>query len=145
MADLADGFIALPGGYGTFDELFEIVTWAQLGIHAKPIGLLDVRDYFATLMALVGAPPRKASSRPRTPRSCCAPTLPPNCSTASPPSSLSSIPRRASRHRSGDGPLSKSAQSCVLIPQPLWPSAFARTSVHLSPCRGCSEPERFLP
>src|SRR3954447_21219753 len=53
MADLADGFIAMPGGYGTFDELFEIVTWAQLGIHAKPIGLLDVREYFATLMALV--------------------------------------------------------------------------------------------
>jgi uncharacterized protein (TIGR00730 family) len=53
MADLADGFIALPGGYGTFDELFEIVTWAQLGIHAKPIGLLDVRKYFAPLLALV--------------------------------------------------------------------------------------------
>jgi uncharacterized protein (TIGR00730 family) len=53
MADLADGFIALPGGYGTFDELFEIVTWAQLGIHAKPIGLLDVRDYFTPLLALV--------------------------------------------------------------------------------------------
>jgi uncharacterized protein (TIGR00730 family) len=53
MADLADGFIALPGGYGTFDELFEIVTWAQLGIHAKPIGLLDVREYFSTFVALV--------------------------------------------------------------------------------------------
>jgi uncharacterized protein (TIGR00730 family) len=53
MADLADGFIALPGGYGTFDELFEIVTWAQLGIHAKPIGLLEVRGYFAPLLALV--------------------------------------------------------------------------------------------
>jgi len=53
MADLADGFIALPGGYGAFDELFEVVTWAQLGVHAKPIGLLDVRDYFATLIALV--------------------------------------------------------------------------------------------
>jgi uncharacterized protein (TIGR00730 family) len=53
MADLADGFIALPGGYGTFDELFEMVTWAQLGIHAKPIGLLDVREYFSALLALV--------------------------------------------------------------------------------------------
>src|SRR5262245_40727131 len=53
MADLADGFIALPGGYGTFDELFEIVTWAQLGIHAKPIGLLDVREYFSPLMILI--------------------------------------------------------------------------------------------
>lgn len=53
MAELADAFIALPGGYGTFDELFEIVTWAQIGLHAKPIGLLDVRGYFAPLLALV--------------------------------------------------------------------------------------------
>jgi uncharacterized protein (TIGR00730 family) len=53
MADLADGFIALPGGFGTFDELFEIVTWAQIGIHRKPIGLLDVEGYFAPLLALV--------------------------------------------------------------------------------------------
>ncbi len=53
MADLADGFIALPGGYGTFDELFEIITWAQLGLHSKPIGLLDVADYFAPLLALI--------------------------------------------------------------------------------------------
>jgi uncharacterized protein (TIGR00730 family) len=53
MADLADGFIALPGGYGTFDELFEIVTWAQIGLHRKPVGLLDVDGYFAPLLALV--------------------------------------------------------------------------------------------
>ncbi|WIG59468.1 MAG: Lysine decarboxylase family [Ktedonobacterales bacterium] len=53
MADLADAFIALPGGYGTFDELFEIITWAQIGLHSKPIGLLDVADYFAPLLALV--------------------------------------------------------------------------------------------
>ncbi|HEX9069552.1 MAG TPA: TIGR00730 family Rossman fold protein [Ktedonobacterales bacterium] len=53
MADLADAFIALPGGFGTFDELFEIITWAQIGIHEKPIGLLDVRDYFAPLRAMV--------------------------------------------------------------------------------------------
>ena len=53
MSDLADGFIALPGGYGTFDELFEIITWAQLGIHNKPIGLLNVVDYFAPLLALI--------------------------------------------------------------------------------------------
>ena len=53
MADLADGFIALPGGFGTFDELFEIITWAQLGLHSKPIGLLDVADYFAPLLALI--------------------------------------------------------------------------------------------
>jgi uncharacterized protein (TIGR00730 family) len=42
MADLADAFIAMPGGFGTLDELFEIITWAQLGLHAKPIGLLNV-------------------------------------------------------------------------------------------------------
>ncbi len=53
MADLADGFIALPGGYGTFDELFEIITWSQLGLHSKPIGVLDVADYFAPLLALI--------------------------------------------------------------------------------------------
>jgi uncharacterized protein (TIGR00730 family) len=53
MADLADGFIALPGGFGTFDELFEIITWAQIGLHTKPIGLLDVAGYFAPLLALV--------------------------------------------------------------------------------------------
>lgn len=53
MADLSDGFVALPGGFGTFDELFEIVTWAQLGIHQKPIGLLDVAGYFEPFAALV--------------------------------------------------------------------------------------------
>jgi len=53
MADLADSFIALPGGFGTFDELFEITTWAQIGIHSKPIGLLNVADYFTPLLALV--------------------------------------------------------------------------------------------
>src|SRR5438477_2940520 len=53
MADLSDGFIALPGGFGTFDELFEIITWAQLGLHNKPIGLLNAAGYFAPLLALV--------------------------------------------------------------------------------------------
>src|SRR5690606_34136963 len=46
MAELADAFIALPGGFGTFEELFETITWGQLGIHAKPIGLLNVGGYF---------------------------------------------------------------------------------------------------
>lgn len=53
MADLSDGFIALPGGFGTFDELFETITWAQLGLHNKPIGLLNIAGYFAPLLALV--------------------------------------------------------------------------------------------
>lgn len=51
MAELADGFIALPGGYGTIEEICEIATWAQLGIHRKPCGLLDVEGYFAPLLA----------------------------------------------------------------------------------------------
>lgn len=46
MADLADAFVALPGGYGTLDELFEVLTWSQLGIHAKPAGLLEVAGYW---------------------------------------------------------------------------------------------------
>ena len=50
MADLSDGFIALPGGLGTFEELFEIWTWAQLGMHSKPIGLLNVASYFDLLL-----------------------------------------------------------------------------------------------
>ena len=50
MAELADGFIALPGGIGTLEELFEIWTWAQLGIHNKPLGLLNVADYFDDLI-----------------------------------------------------------------------------------------------
>jgi uncharacterized protein (TIGR00730 family) len=51
MADLADGFAALPGGFGTGDEFFEILSWAQLGLHAKPIGLLNVTGYFDALLA----------------------------------------------------------------------------------------------
>ena len=53
MADLADGFIALPGGWGTLDEMFEILTWAQLGIHQKPCGLLNVHGYFDGLLSFL--------------------------------------------------------------------------------------------
>jgi uncharacterized protein (TIGR00730 family) len=53
MADLADGFVALPGGMGTLEELFEVYTWTQLGLHSKPLGLLDVRDYFAKLVGFL--------------------------------------------------------------------------------------------
>ncbi len=53
MYMLADGYIALPGGYGTFDELFETITWSQIGVHEKPIGLLNVRAYFDPLLAMV--------------------------------------------------------------------------------------------
>ncbi len=54
MTQLADAFIAMPGGYGTFDELFEAITWAQLGYHNKPIGLLNTAGYFDPLLQLIG-------------------------------------------------------------------------------------------
>jgi uncharacterized protein (TIGR00730 family) len=53
MADLSDAFIALPGGLGTIEEIFEIWTWAQLGMHIKPIGFIDVAGYYAPLMAFL--------------------------------------------------------------------------------------------
>jgi len=53
MADLSDGFIALPGGFGTMDEMFEILTWAQLNIHQKPCGFLNVKGYFNKLIDFI--------------------------------------------------------------------------------------------
>lgn len=53
MADLSDGFIALPGGIGTLEELFEVWTWAHLGLHAKPCALLDVRGFYGKLTAFL--------------------------------------------------------------------------------------------
>lgn len=50
MAELSDGFIALPGGLGTLNEVFEILTWGQLGLHQKPCGLLNIRDYYRGLI-----------------------------------------------------------------------------------------------
>jgi uncharacterized protein (TIGR00730 family) len=52
MAELSDAFVALPGGFGTLDELAEQLTWSQLGLHAKPVGLLDVADFWRPLVAL---------------------------------------------------------------------------------------------
>jgi uncharacterized protein (TIGR00730 family) len=52
MADLAMGFVALPGGFGTFEEFCEVLTWSQLGFHPKPCGLLNVAGYYAPLLAL---------------------------------------------------------------------------------------------
>jgi hypothetical protein len=54
MAELADGFVALPGGLGTLEEFLEIATWSQLGIHAKPLGLLNVRGYYDRLNGFLG-------------------------------------------------------------------------------------------
>ncbi|WP_041669232.1 LOG family protein [Acetobacterium woodii] len=53
MADLSDGFIAIPGGIGTFEELFETYSWAQLGIHQKPIGILNISHFFDSFIALM--------------------------------------------------------------------------------------------
>jgi uncharacterized protein (TIGR00730 family) len=64
IADLADAFMALPGGLGTFDELFEILTWSQLGLHNKPIGLLNVSGYFDALIAMVDRAVAEGFCRP---------------------------------------------------------------------------------
>ena len=59
MNDLADAFIALPGGFGTLEELFEIITWAQLGLHQKPIGLLNINGFYDDLLKLLETMVRK--------------------------------------------------------------------------------------
>ena len=53
MADLAEGFVILPGGLGTLEEFFEVWTWGQLGLHRKPYGLLNVASYFDSLLAFL--------------------------------------------------------------------------------------------
>ncbi len=53
MAELADAFVALPGGFGTWEELFEILTWAQIGLHRKPVGLLNFRGFYDKLLEFV--------------------------------------------------------------------------------------------
>jgi uncharacterized protein (TIGR00730 family) len=55
MAELSDAFVALPGGWGTLDELFEILTWAQLGLHAKPVALLNLEGFFDPLLSYLEA------------------------------------------------------------------------------------------
>lgn len=64
MYELADAFIALPGGLGTLDELFETMTWAQLGLHAKPVGLLDPRGYFDDLLRFLASAVHAGFVRP---------------------------------------------------------------------------------
>jgi uncharacterized protein (TIGR00730 family) len=53
LAQMADAFIALPGGFGTFEELFEILTWSQIGLHRKPVGILNALHYFDPLLVMV--------------------------------------------------------------------------------------------
>jgi uncharacterized protein (TIGR00730 family) len=64
MAELAHGFVALPGGMGTLEELAEILTWAQLGLHARPVGLLDVAGYYEPLVGFFDRAVREGFIRP---------------------------------------------------------------------------------
>ncbi len=64
MVELSDGFIAAPGGFGTLDELFEVLTWRQLGVHEKPCGLLDVCGYFGLLLGFLDSSVRECFVEP---------------------------------------------------------------------------------
>lgn len=64
MAELSDAFVALPGGIGTFEELFEVWTWGQLGMHAKPCALMDVDGYYAPLLTFIEHSVREEFLRP---------------------------------------------------------------------------------
>lgn len=64
MNELCDGVVTLPGGYGTMDELFEMLTWAQLGLHTKPIGILNTNGYYNELIALIDTMANKGLLKP---------------------------------------------------------------------------------
>ncbi|MEO7363191.1 MAG: TIGR00730 family Rossman fold protein [Gemmatimonadaceae bacterium] len=66
MSELSDGFIAMPGGIGTLEELFETWTWGQLGVHAKPMALLDVADYWKSLVMFLDHVGQEGFMRPNT-------------------------------------------------------------------------------
>ena len=68
MAELADAFVALPGGLGTLEELFEVWTWGMLGLHAKPYGLLNVGGYYDPLIAFLDHARDEGFVRPRSAR-----------------------------------------------------------------------------
>lgn len=76
MVEMAEAFIALPGGFGTWEEFFEVLTWAQLGLHTKPCGLLNVRGYFDPLLALVDHAIDEGFVRPEYRRMICAAETP---------------------------------------------------------------------
>jgi uncharacterized protein (TIGR00730 family) len=65
MASLSDGFIALPGGFGTLEEFFEVLTWAQLGLHAKPCGLLNVNGYYDFLLRFIDTAVERQFLKPK--------------------------------------------------------------------------------
>ena len=65
MAERSDAFVVLPGGFGTFDEMFEMVTWAQLRLHAKPVGMLNCLGYFDQLLAFLRHAAKEEFLRPQ--------------------------------------------------------------------------------
>jgi hypothetical protein len=65
MAELSDGFIALPGGYGTFEEFFEVLAWSQLGWHQKPFGLLNIARFYSPLLAFLDHTGQEGFIRPQ--------------------------------------------------------------------------------
>jgi uncharacterized protein (TIGR00730 family) len=65
MAQLSDGFVAMPGGLGTLEELFEMLTWSQLGIHAKPVGVLNVDGFYDQLVGFLGHVKEEGFIRPQ--------------------------------------------------------------------------------
>jgi uncharacterized protein (TIGR00730 family) len=64
MADLSDAFVAMPGGFGTFEEFFEVTTWTQLGFHRKAVGLLDVAGFYGSLVAFLDHTVQEGFIRP---------------------------------------------------------------------------------
>src|SRR5215472_15798509 len=112
MSDLSDGFIALPGGAGTLEEIFEQWTWAQLGIHQKPCGFLNVKGYFDPLSDMIGRSVSEGLHGPRvsvdarirdrsaTP-ACPVPSVPAAASQVGLPSTIALAP---SAHNVGSGP-----------------------------------------
>lgn len=64
MAELSDGFVALPGGYGTFEEFFEVLAWSQLGWHCKPFGLLNINGFYTRLIAFLDHTVKEGFIRP---------------------------------------------------------------------------------
>ena len=64
MAELSDGFIAMPGGIGTFEEFFEVWTWGQLGVHRKPCGILNIAGYFDPMLAMIDTMIRRRFLKP---------------------------------------------------------------------------------
>ena len=88
MAEKSDGFLALPGGVGTFEELFEVITWAVLGLHQKPVGLLNVQGYFDPLLAMLHHAVSERFCAPNTSICWSSPTI---LKTSRPGSSAASI------------------------------------------------------